>query len=100
MILEIGGVNSDQRPFRVATSTGQRNILFSNYREGDVDYEVQTEILLHRRSEGIDVGPPPETDINRQRKTPPKRGKDLRFPHGHSGIFELFFLPSSYYQIQ
>ena len=28
-----------------AVSTGRRNILFSNNREGDVDYEVQTEDL-------------------------------------------------------
>jgi hypothetical protein len=30
--------------------------LFSKYREEDVEYEVQTEDLLLRRTEGIDVG--------------------------------------------
>ncbi len=30
--------------------------LISNYREGDVENEVQTENLLHRNPQGIDVG--------------------------------------------
>ena len=40
---------SDKRGrYTLATSTGQRNILFSNYREGDVGNEAKTEDLLFR----------------------------------------------------
>ena len=53
-ILLIG--NSCKGPLLVAVSIGRRNILFSNYREGDVDYEIQTEDLLHRNAESLDVG--------------------------------------------
>ena len=42
--------------FRRVTSTGQRNILFSNYREGGVEYEAKTEDLLHGSAKIIDVG--------------------------------------------
>ena len=38
-------------------STGRRNILFSNYREGDVENEAKTEDLLHQSAKIIDVGP-------------------------------------------
>ena len=42
--------------FTFVPSTGQRNILFSNYREGDVEYEAETEDLLHRSRQDVDVG--------------------------------------------
>ena len=47
---------SDECPLLAATSIGQRNILFSNYKEGDVEYAVQTENLLHGNRQGLDVG--------------------------------------------
>ena len=43
--------------FAVVISTGRRNILFSNYREGDVENEAKTEDLLHQSAKIIDVGP-------------------------------------------
>ncbi len=43
--------------FTPVISTGRRNILFSNYREGDVENEAKTEDLLHQSAKIIDVGP-------------------------------------------
>ena len=45
-----------ERPLRVATSTSERNILFSNRRAGDVEDEGKTEDLLFRNPKGVDVG--------------------------------------------